>query len=204
MASDHILDNLPLYPNDRVMVFMDGMNSYSAATQLGFRIDYVRLRECFSNQPSNLIRFYVYNLFDAESAHVPIRPLCDTLTHKGFAVSLKPRTDCYMDAGVIPKGNILIDITIDAMMQKDHFDVAIIASGDGNLCRLIQTLQTLGKRVFVLSTKATEPVIVSQTIIRQADRFIDWADIMEYVKLEYNQQDLSVGVARTLREETSE
>ena len=75
------------------------------------------------------------------------------------------------------KGNMDIELAVDAMRLADTLDHIVIFSGDGDFRSLVAALQQKGKRVSVISTLQTEPPMVADELRRQADQFVDLADL---------------------------
>jgi uncharacterized LabA/DUF88 family protein len=59
----------------------------------------------------------------------------------------------------------------------DHVDEIVLCSGDGGFRPLVASLQRRGVRVTVISTLVSESSIVADELRRQADMFIDLADL---------------------------
>ena len=70
------------------------------------------------------------------------------------------------------KGNIDVDLTIDAVHLRDDYDTFVLLSGDSDFGSLIKYLKAFKKRCIVMSTKGH----VSIDLIRQA-KFIDFKKI---------------------------
>ena len=49
------------------------------------------------------------------------------------------------------RADLDLDLAVDAMLQAENLDYLLIGSGDGNLVRLVQGLQSRGRRVDLLS-----------------------------------------------------
>jgi uncharacterized LabA/DUF88 family protein len=79
------------------------------------------------------------------------------------------------------KGNMDIELTVDAMRLADHLDHIVIFSGDGDFKSLVGALQQKGKRVSVVSTLQTQPPMVADELRRQSDQFIDLADLEQMI-----------------------
>ena len=75
------------------------------------------------------------------------------------------------------KGNMDIELTVDAMRLSETLDHIVLFSGDGDFRSLVAALQQKGKRVSVISTLQTQPPMVADELRRQADQFIDLADL---------------------------
>lgn len=71
------------------------------------------------------------------------------------------------------KGNMDIELAIDAMEQSETVDHLVIFSGDGDFTTLVEALQRRGRKVSVISTMATQPPMIADDLRRQADHFID-------------------------------
>ena len=55
---------MPFYPEDRIALFIDGANLYSSARNLGFDIDFKKLRALFGAKGRLVRRFYYTALMD--------------------------------------------------------------------------------------------------------------------------------------------
>ena len=184
------------HPDDRIALFIDGANLYSAARALNCDLDFKKLTERFTGQ-GRLIRAYYYTAVVEGEEFSPIRPLVDWLDYNGFTVVTKP-VKRYVDAQghSRTKGNMDIEIAVDMLELAPRLDHAVLFSGDGDFRRLAQAMQAKGVRVTVVSTVKSQPPQISDDLRRQADVFIDLADIINEVgkpKAPMNQ-----GVTRTL------
>src|SRR5205814_10101425 len=75
------------------------------------------------------------------------------------------------------KGNMDIELTVDAMRLVENLDHVVLFTGDGDFRALVGALQMRGRRVSVVSTLQTQPPMVADELRRQADQFIDLADL---------------------------
>jgi uncharacterized LabA/DUF88 family protein len=167
---------MKLYPNERTVLLIDGANLHATAKSLGFDIDYRRLLLLFQSKV-RLIRAIYYTAVTEEPEYSSLRPLIDWLDYNGFSVVTKPMKE-FTDATTGKrkfKGNMDVELTVDAMRMANSIDHAMIFSGDGDLRSLVAALQELGKRVSILSTLQTDPPMVADELRRQADHFIDLA-----------------------------
>jgi len=79
------------------------------------------------------------------------------------------------------KGNMDIELAVDAMELSEYLDHIVLFSGDGDFRSLVEALQHKGKRVSVVSTLTTNPPMVADELRRQADQFIDLAHLQEEI-----------------------
>jgi len=165
------------YPEERLALFIDGANLFGAAKSLGFDIDYRRLLSLFAAK-GRLIRAFYYTALIEEQEYSPLRPLVDWLDYNGFTVVTKPAKEFTDQAGRRRiKGNMDIELAIDMLEMAEQLDHAILLSGDGDFRRLVEAVQRKGVRVSVVSSVRTSPPMISDDLRRQADNFIDLADL---------------------------
>jgi uncharacterized LabA/DUF88 family protein len=169
------------YPTERVALFIDGANLYATAKALTFDIDYKRLLALFRTK-GQLVRALYYTALAEEQEYSSIRPLIDWLDYNGYTMVTKPTKE-FVDATGRRKikGNMDIELAVDAMELSDHLDHVVLFSGDGDFRSLVEALQHKGKRVSVVSTLATNPPMVADELRRQADQFIDLANLQEEI-----------------------
>lgn len=161
------------YPQERIALFIDGANLYSAARGLNFDIDYRRLLEHFRSK-GTMIRAFYYTALIEDQDYSPLRPLIDWLDYNGYSVVTKPAkefTDAQGRRRI--KGNMDIELAIDAMEMAPNIDHLILFSGDGDFRRLVDAIQRKGKRVTVISTTRSQPPMIADELRRQADQFIE-------------------------------
>ena len=165
------------YQNERVALFIDGVNLYATAKSLEFDIDYRRLLMLFS-QRAQLVRAFYYTALAEDQEYSSIRPLIDWLGYNGFTVVTKPTKE-YTDASGRRKvkGNMDIELAVQAIQLAPTLDHIVLFSGDGDFRSLVADLQLRGKRVSVVSTLQSSPPMVADELRRQADQFIDLADL---------------------------
>lgn len=162
-----------IYPNERIALFIDGANLYAASKSLGFDIDYKKLLKKFQTS-GRLIRALYYTALAEDQEYSSIRPLIDWLDYNGYTLVTKPTKEFTDPSGRRKiKGNMDIELTVNAMELAPSLDHAVIFSGDGDFRVLVESLQQRGLRVSVVSTLNTSPPMVADELRRQADQFID-------------------------------
>ena len=158
---------------ERIALFIDGANLYATAKSLGFDIDYKRLLKEFQSK-GRLIRAFYYTALVEDQEYSSIRPLIDWLDYNGYSVVTKPTKEFVDSMGRRKvKGNMDIELAVDAMEMAEHLDHIVLFSGDGDFRSLVEALQRKGVRVSVVSTIATQPAMVADELRRQADEFLD-------------------------------
>ncbi|MEE9429025.1 MAG: NYN domain-containing protein [Paracoccaceae bacterium] len=169
------------YRDERLALFIDGANLYAAAKALGFDIDYKLLRQEFVRRGKMLRAFYYTALLENDE-YSPIRPLVDWLNYNGFTMVTKPAKE-YIDSQGRRKvkGNMDIELAVNALELAPHVDHIVLFSGDGDFRPLVESLQRQGVRVSVVSTIRSQPPMISDELRRQADNFIELDDLKDVV-----------------------
>lgn len=170
------------YAQERIALFIDGANLYSAARGLGFDIDYRKLLDLFANK-GRLIRAFYYTALLEDQEYSPLRPLVDWLDYNGYTVVTKPAKE-FTDAQGRRrfKGNMDIELAIDMLELATAADHIVLFSGDGDFRRLVEATQRRGVRVTVVSTIRSQPPMVADELRRQADNFVDLSDLAPQIQ----------------------
>lgn len=163
--------------NEKVCLFIDGANLYSASRNLGFDVDYRNLL-AFFRKHCNVIRAYYYSAVLDTEEYSPLKPLTDWLAYNGFFLVTKNAREFTDQNGRRRiKGSMDIELAVDMMEIAPHIDHAVLFSGDADLRRLVESVQKQGVRVTVISSVKTNPPMVGDELRRQADQFLDLVDI---------------------------
>ncbi len=159
----------------RAGIFIDGTNLYFVQKHfLNTKIDIVKLVEYFRNIYSiyNVFFYLAYREEDEKQ-----EKFYRMLTFSGITVIRKPLKQ--LPDGSL-KGNLDVDITIDMLLTKDNYDVAILCSGDSDFERLINVLRNFGKEVVCVSTRESASI----ELVNAVDKYIDLKDILPMIRLQ--------------------
>ena len=128
----------------RISVFIDAANLYHASTNASIRVDFVQIANWFKEHNKNVdLRFYT--AYDPDNSK-QIQFL-DDLIKVGYLVIKKP----IKDFGTFIKGNMDIELAVDAINNKDTYDTLILISGDGDFTYLVNSLEKNYKKTIILS-----------------------------------------------------
>ncbi len=164
-------------PDERTALFIDGANLYSASRNLGFDVDYRNMLEFFRGK-TRVIRAYYYSALLETEEYSPLKPLTDWLAYNGYTLITKPAREFTDGTGRRRvKGNMDVELTVDMLELAPKLDHVVLFSGDSDFRRLVEAVQRLGVRVSVVSTVRSNPPMVGDELRRQADHFIELADI---------------------------
>ncbi len=134
---------------EKMALFIDGANLYATAKSLGFDIDYKRLLSEFHSR-GYLLRAFYYTAVTEDQEYSSIRPLIDWLDYNGYSVVTKATKEFVDQTGRRKvKGNMDIELAVDAMEIAGSIDHMVLFSGDGDFRSLVEAVQRRGVRVTV-------------------------------------------------------
>jgi uncharacterized LabA/DUF88 family protein len=180
---DPVHGSVPMafYPTDRLALFIDGTNLYAASKALGFDIDYKKLLEEFRKR-GVMMRAYYYTALAEDQDYSPLRPLVDWLDYNGFTMMTKPAREFTDREGRKRwRGDMDMEIAVDMLELAPSLDHMVLFSGDGDFRCLVEAVQRKGVRVTVVSTVKSQPPMASDDLRRQADSFVDLADLEDLI-----------------------
>jgi uncharacterized LabA/DUF88 family protein len=181
---------------DRIALFIDGPNFYATAKALAIDVDYKRVLKEFESR-GTLVRAFYYTTVSEDQDYVSLRPLLDWLGYNSFTVVTKATKE-FVDSSTGRrkiKGNLHVELAINAMELAEHIDEMVLFSGDGDFRSLVEAVQRRGVRVSVVSSIATQPAMVADELRRQADVFIELKDLQAKIAREPSMRS----VAREVR-----
>ena len=161
----------------KIALLIDGANLHATAKALGFDIDYKKLLTEAQSR-GNLLRALYYTAIIEGQEYSSVRPLVDWLDYNGYTAVTKLSKE-YVDAfgRRKVKADMDIELAVGAMEIAPHVDEIILFTGDGNFRSLVEALQRRGVRVTVVSTIACQPPMIADELRRQADCFVDLAEL---------------------------
>jgi len=168
-----------------VYVFIDASNLWEAQKSSGRLLDFKKLKDYLkSKYCATEIQCFYYSAYPADGTReysIDGRFRFYTFLKKGlgFTVRKKPlkRIHCNTAEGEIveEKGNMDVELTIDAMHHLNKYSTAVFFTGDSDFLGLVKYIRSRGKNVFIYSSKND----VSQELRTGADGYIDFLKIEE-------------------------
>jgi uncharacterized LabA/DUF88 family protein len=172
---------MAFYKDERLALFIDGANLYSAARAVGLEIDFRKLLKEFQTR-GRLIRASYYTALVENDDYSPIRPLVDWLAYNGFNVVKKPAREFVdRDGRKRVRGNMDVELTVDMLEAAGWADHIVLFSGNGDFRQLVQAVKAKGVRVSVVSTMEAVPPMISDELRREADTFIELTDLGDLI-----------------------
>ena len=175
--------DMKLKPTERTAIFIDGPNTHASAKQLGFDIDYRKLRDLIDHDADLLRAKFYTSLPENKEEYSPLRPLVDWLDYNGFQVVTKTQKE-FQDASgrTRYKGDLDVDVAVDMLRLAPRLDHAVLLSGDGDLAPALQALHHDGVRTTVVSTIRTNQPMIADELRRGADEFCDLVDVRDRIR----------------------
>lgn len=154
---------------DRVMAFVDLRNVLdSSLDAIGsdshLTVDLCGLVKGLSGD-RNLVAAYVYDARMPSGSEDPSKRLRDRLEYLGFRVVA--RESCDPNRGIQKEVDVSMSCDMVSHALMDHFDTAVVVSGDRDFIPAIEHVQAAGKRVEVAAFRSS----ISHSMVRAGDMF---------------------------------
>jgi uncharacterized LabA/DUF88 family protein len=179
--------------NNVIYVFIDASNLWQAQKAKGRFLDYEKtLKFIKGNFKAAFIKVFYYTAYPADGTRdysLDGRHKFFTFLKKGlgFAVRKKElkRISVITEHGesIQEKGNMDVEITIDAMHHLSKYNTAIFFTGDSDFLALVSYLKNHNKKVFIFSSRNN----ISEELRTGSDGYCDILTIKDIwgKKLQY-------------------
>lgn len=154
---------------EKAMVFIDLMNLYESmgAERLNTNLDYHKFSAKLAGPQRRLIRTHVYTgAYDQarEPARYAGQVRFFNRVHQMPFVTLKTRPLIFRAGTFIQKGvDTMIATDLVAMAFLDHYDVAVLVSGDGDLAPAVDSVKAAGKQILVATFRRSRSTAIAQS-----------------------------------------
>ena len=168
--------------DEKIALFIDGSNFHATTKLMNLDIDYIKLLHYF-RELGTLIRPYYYTALPDSTEVSNLKRLIDFLDYNGYMIVSKS-TKSFINQVTgekRTKGNMDMELALDMLKLAPHIDHAYLFSGDGDFCRLLEDVQSMGVRVTVVSSTKTSPNMVADELRRKADHFLELSDIFSQI-----------------------
>ncbi len=163
----------------RVSLFVDGANFfYMQRDSLHWWADPKKILDFVSTKGDIVDAFYYTGVEAPPDARQ--ENYLRALTNMGYVIVNKTLKQILQnDGSVRQKANLDIEIVLDMFNTIEHYDMAVLVSGDGDFERPLELLRARGKRFLVLSTQG---VIAHELRTVAGMHYIDFRDIRDQVE----------------------
>lgn len=148
---------------NKIYVFIDASNLWEAQKAKGKFFDYEKLREFIKNKFNGLsAEIFYYTAYPADGTrdyNLDGKHKFYTFLKKGLGFKVRKkelkRITVISEDGqsIEEKGNMDVEITIDAIHHINKYDIAVLFSGDSDFLALVTYLKNGGKEVYIFSSK---------------------------------------------------
>ncbi len=160
----------------RIGVFIDDSNLFHSQRTMGWKVDYRKLLGYLKSNSTQDIVVRIYT---------PIQPgdvrqynFTQKLERIGYSVVKKEVKIIQTTQGRLVKGNLDIELALDAYRYSGEYDNLILFSGDSDFAYLIDILKEKGKTAIVISSRkhiSRELIERSKFIIlNRLRKYIEW------------------------------
>lgn len=166
-------------------VFIDASNLWQAQKVKGKMFDFVKLKNFLKTKfDASEIKIFYYTAYPANGTReysLEGKHKFFTYLKKGldFTVRKKElkRISVVGEDGesIEEKGNMDVELTIDAMHYIKNYNIAIMFTGDADFLALVTYLKNRGKKVYIFSSKNN----VSQELRTGGDSYQDVLNLAE-------------------------
>lgn len=160
----------------KAAVFIDAANVIYSQRTLKWQIDFKKLMDYFEdNYKLDNVYFYFAYLRDNKKQ----QEFFNKLRQWGYKIRTKEvKLIKQSDGTIMKKGNLDVELTIDAVSDLRFYSTAILMSGDSDFHALVRFLQKRDKKVVVISSKGH----VSFELLKAADKYINFNNLREFVE----------------------
>lgn len=167
----------PNFANDfqeRVAIFIDSSNLFSAATHLNIKIDYTKLLQ-YLTKKRKLLRAYFYTAVD--STNKKQQSFLFWMRRHGYHVVTK---ELIQHPDGSKKANLEVEMAVDMLTLARYCDTLVLLSGEGELIYAVDAASYQGVKVEVVSLGLT----TSDSLLSVADCYIDLEKIKQNIQKE--------------------
>lgn len=185
--------------NHTTYVFIDASNLWEAQKAKGKLFDYEKLKRFLKDKfLASAIEIFYYTAYPADGTrdyNLDGRHRFYTFLKKGlnFTVRKKElkRISVITEEGeaIEEKGNMDVEITIDALHHLKKYDIAVFFTGDSDFLALVTYLRRGGKKVLIFSSRNN----ISQELRTGGDGYFDLLDIEDDIwgkELKHREQNI--------------
>lgn len=170
----------PQLTDKRTIVLIDGANFYDTMIKIGNKPDYDAIMRWLDVTCPRYTIYYYTAVHSDESGFNNLRKLLDWMEYRGIKVVTKPARTIVHEGRSFLKGNMDVEMTVDALCLASWVDHLMLFTGDGDQTYLVKELQRRGKIVTVVSCVGDDkgaPNFVADSLRRAADIFFNLPEL---------------------------
>ena len=164
------------YLKGKVLVIIDAANLENSLKDMGWKIDYLKLKSLFDNESLIEIRDYCVRHNTKNQ-----NDFFTFLKRNGYKLVTKPLKiirDIEKEKGHIRKANFDVEITCDVLERSSEFETLVLFSGDSDFDYLIKRIRGKGRRCIVVPSKYH----ISKELINSCNKYVDIKKLKKLVE----------------------
>lgn len=135
----------------KTAVFIDAANILYSQKTLGWKIDYQKLKEYLEKESKVISLNYYTGKVGSLDKQLKFIQKLQFMGYK--VVSKELKLIKLIDNKFLQKGNLDIELALDAFRMKNEYDTLLLFSGDSDFSYLLDLLKLEGKKIIVFSTR---------------------------------------------------
>jgi uncharacterized LabA/DUF88 family protein len=167
-----------------VYVFIDASNLWAVQKTKGKLLDFKKLLQYLQERYKTTdLQVFYYDAYPAEGTRdydTSGKHKFYTYLQRGLGITVRKKelkrimaADSKFDDGLIEKGNMDVELTIDAVHYLSKYDTAVLFTGDSDFLSLVKFIHARDKKVYVFSSLKN----VSTELRTGGDGYIDMLSI---------------------------
>lgn len=163
----------------KIAIFIDAANIFYSTQTLGWRLDYQKFLDYWKKKGSVRGAYFYTAVISTRTKQLKFYQALKRIGYEVITRELKIIKD-RKNKVIIHKGNFDVKLAIDIVLKAKEFDIAILASGDSDFETVVEYLQTIKKKVIVVSARGH----ISRELARRANQYLP----LESIKLEVKKE----------------
>ncbi len=170
------MEKLQKITQGKVALFVDVANLFYLQKRLKWKVSYQRLYHFF-NKNFSLYKAFVYTAYLPEDKNQ--ERFIKMLKKTGYTLRLKQIKNIKLSSKTSKwKGNLDVELTIDAIEHIQRYDTFVLISGDSDFAPLIEYLKSKNKKTIVISGKGS----IAKELIKKA-KFVNIKKLKKFIQL---------------------
>lgn len=159
----------------KTAVFIDAANILYSQKTLGWRIDYFKLKKYLEKESKLIFLNYYTGKVGSLDRQIKFIEKIESIGYK--VVSKEIKLIKLSSNKFLQKGNLDIELALDAFRTKDQYDTLLLFSGDSDFSYLLDLLKLEGKKIIVFSTRKH----IAIDLLKRA-KYVDLKKIREFIE----------------------
>lgn len=158
----------------KVAVFIDASNILYSQKSLGWKIGYERLKVYLEQEADLVLLNYYTGKVGSFDKQLNFIQKLESIGYK--VVSKEVKLIKLGENKFLQKGNLDVELVLDAFRAKNEYDTLLLFSGDSDFAYLLDLLKLEGKKILVFSTRKH----ISVDLLRRA-KYIDLKKLKDQI-----------------------